>query len=357
MQKIFMRHAIFLMFNCYSKGISIPTSISPKVIQVRNIAFLFTIVLTMQVLFTSKTHAEERNAEEKKVNHQVLGQDKGHVVHLDENGGILFQFKVKAQSHDIWKLANGNYLFLTAPATISEVSPKHEVVWSYSSKPAGDYTGKIEVHAFQPLENDLFMIAETGNKRIIEVDRTGKIQKIVPLTVDNPHPHTDTRMARKLASGNYLVCHEADGILREYDATGKVVWSYKMELGGRPETPGHGVEGHGTKLFGAVRLPNGNTLIAGGNNNRVLEVNPQGEIVWSINHDELPNIKLAWVTTLHVLPNGNIIFGNCHAGPENPQLIEVTKDKKVVWTFSDFKNFGNSLATAQILGVKGDVIR
>ena len=50
---------------------------------------------------------------------------------------------------------------------------------------------------------------------------------------------------------------------------------------------------------------------------------------------ELPGIRLAWVTTLHQLPNGNRIVGNCHAGPENPQLIEVTRDKKVVWTFAD----------------------
>jgi hypothetical protein len=60
---------------------------------------------------------------------------------------------------------------------------------------------------------------------------------------------------------------------------------------------------------------------------------------------------LAWVTTLHALPNGNIIVGNCHAGPENPQLFEVTRDKKVVWTFRDFNTFGNSLASAHVLGL------
>jgi len=135
------------------------------------------------------------------------------------------------------------------------------------------------------------------------------------------------------------------------------VWSYKLELGGRPRSPGHGPEGHGVEVFGAIRKSDGNTLIAGGNNNRVLEVNPKGEIVWNIGHDELPGIRLAWVTSLHLLPNGNLIVGNCHAGPENPQLFEITRDKKVVWTFKDFKTFGNSLAAAQILNVKGNVIR
>jgi hypothetical protein len=71
----------------------------------------------------------------------------------------------------------------------------------------------------------------------------------------------------------------------------------------------------------------------------------------------LPKIQLAWVTTLEVLPNGNIVIGNCHAGPDNPQVIEITRAKQVVWTFRDFKNFGNSTPTSQVLDVVGTVYR
>jgi hypothetical protein len=87
-------------------------------------------------------------------------------------------------------------------------------------------------------------------------------------------------------------------------------------------------------------MPNGHTLIAGGNNNRVIEVDKDGKIVWSIGHDELPGIRLAWVTTLELEENGNVIVGNCHAGPKNPQLFEVTREKKVVWTYSDDRKAG-----------------
>ena len=139
------------------------------------------------------------------------------------------------------------------------------------------------------------------------------------------------------------------------DAQGNVIWSYTLDLGGRPRSPGHGVEGHGTELFSAYRLENGNTLIGGGNNNRVIEVNSDGAIVWSVDQKELPGITLAWVTVLHRLPNGNTIINNCHAaGPGNPQLIEVTKDKQVVWTFKDFENFGDSLAATRVLDEAGD---
>ena len=106
-----------------------------------------------------------------------------------------------------------------------------------------------------------------------------------------------------------------------------------------------------------MRLNNGNTLIATGNGHSVIEVTPQKRIVWELHQDDLPGIKLAWVTTLQALPNGNVILGNCHAGPDNPQLFEVTRAKKVVWTFKDFKTFGNGLAATQVLDIKGKVIR
>jgi hypothetical protein len=288
---------------------------------------------------------------------RILAADKGKVSIVDRNGTVEWEFPTKAEVHDLWMLPNGNVLLPLGPATIAEVTPDKRIAWRYDCKQKPGYTGRIEVHAFQPLDDGKVMIAESGNARIVEVDRSGTVVKEVLLRVDRPNPHRDTRMARKLKSGNYLVCHEADGAVREYDAAGKVVWEYGLELSDRPRSPGHGVEGHGVEVYGAVRLTNGNTLIAGGNNNRVLEVSPNGEIVWKIDHQELPNVRLAWVTQLHVLPNGNVVVGNCHAGAANPQLFEVTRDKKVVWTFKNFQTFGNGLAASQLLGAPPGTIR
>lgn len=285
--------------------------------------------------------------------YRVLAQDKGKVAIVAADGTVEWEVECKYNSHDIHLLPNGNLLLHTAAATVTEMTPKKEVVWKYEAKPKEGYTGKVEVHAFERLADGNTMVAESGNRRIVEVDKAGKIVKEVPLMVKKPDPHRDTRLVRKLDTGNYLVCHEGDGCVREYDPAGKVVWTYELDLAGRPRSPGHGPEGHGTEVFGAVRLANGNTLIAGGNNNRVFEVDKSGTVVWSIDQKELPGITLAWVTTLHVLPNGNLIVGNCHAGAENPQLFEVTRDKKVVWQFKNHAVFGNSLAAAQVLDLKG----
>lgn len=291
-------------------------------------------------------------ADPKHPGYRVLAQDKGHVALVGPDGKVEWEVECKYNSHDIALLPNGNFLLHTAAATVTEMTPKKEVVWKYEAKPKEGYKGRIEVHAFQRLADGNTMVAESGNRRIVEVNKDGKIVKEVALKVEKPDPHRDTRMVRKLDPGTYLVCHEGDGCVREYDGAGKVVWEYKLDLGGRKEAPGHGPEGHGTSVYGAIRLANGNTVIAGGNNNRVLEVTKDGKVVWSIDQKELDGITLAWVTTLHVLPNGNLIVGNCHAGEGNPQLFEVTRDKKVVWQFRDFKTFGNSLATAHVLGIK-----
>jgi hypothetical protein len=279
--------------------------------------------------------------------HRVLGADKGRVAIVNAKGEVEWEAPSPFQVHDLWRLANGNILFHTSATKVVEIAPDKRVVWSYESRPKSGYTGPVEVHAFQRLENGLTMIAESGNRRIVEVDRDGHIVHEIALVVENPHPHRDTRLARKLENGHYLVCHEGDGKIREYDSVGKVVWTYALDLAGRPRTGGH--DGHGTEVFGALRLKNGNTLIATGNGNRVIEVTPAGKTIWSLEHDELPGVRLYWVTTLKVLANGNIVVGNCHAGPNNPQLFEVTRDKKVVWTFKDFRTFGNDLAAAQVL--------
>lgn len=289
--------------------------------------------------------------------YSVLAADNGKVSIVNAKGEVEWQVDNRAEVHDIAMLANGNIMFTTNPTTVVEMNRDKKIVWKHEAKQKAGYQGRIEIHAFQRLEDGNTMIAESGNARIVEVNAKGEIVKEIPLTVEKPNAHRDTRMARKLANGHYLVCHEGDGKVREYDATGKVVWTYTLDLGGRPRSNGHGPEGHGNEVYGAIRLENGNTLIATGNGNRVVEVNKDGKTVWSVDQKELPGITLAWVTMLQVLPNGNVIIGNCHAGRDNPQLIEVTREKKVGWTFKNFKTFGNGLAASQVLGITGNVLR
>jgi len=268
------------------------------------------------------------------------------------DGSLEWEIKVGA-IHDAWVLPNGNILFQQGWTKIVEMTAQKKTVWSYDAARMNGNEGKrVEVHSFQRLEDALTMIVESGPARIIEVDTEGKIQHEVKLKVDHPNPHSDTRLVRKIANGHYLVAHESDGYVREYDRDGKIVWDFAVPLFGKERKGGHVPEAFGNSLFSAVRLANGNTLIGGGNGHVVLEVTPAKQIVWKVEQNDLAGITLAWVTRVERLPNGNTLIGNCHAGPENPQFIEVTPEKKVVWTFKDFKNFGNSTPVQAVLSAK-----
>jgi len=262
--------------------------------------------------------------------------------------------------HDIHVLENGNILVQQGMQKISEIDPNaKEVVWSYDAQTSNGNEGKkLEVHAFQPLADDRFMLAESGTGRIIEIDREGKLLKEIPLKRDNPHPHMDTRLVRKLDNGHYLVCHEGDGFVREYDGEGAVVWEYDVPLFDKEPAGGHGPDAWGDKTFSALRLPNGNTLLSTGNGHSVLEVTPEKEIVWQLSQNDLPDVTFAWVTTLEVLPNGNYIIGNCHAGEGQPILVEVEpKSKKLVWKFDRFDDFGNNVSNSIVLNAPEGRIR
>ncbi len=283
---------------------------------------------------------------------------KGRIAIVAADGSTEWEYRI-GPLHDLHRLGNGHILFQTSWTRLVEVDPAdNRVVWEYDSAKANGNAGKaVEVHAFQRLANGDTMIVESGVGRIIEVDAEGVLKKAIPLKRNYPSTHSDTRLARKLDNGHYLVAHERDGWVREYDPEGNVVWEYDVPLFGREPKPGHGPEAFGDQCFCAVRLKNGNTLIASGNGHSVIEVTPDREIVWKLEQRELPGIQLAWVTTLEVLPSGNIVIGNCHAGPEHPQIVEITRDKQVVWTFRDFERFGDATTNTQILEVDGKPVR
>lgn len=253
------------------------------------------------------------------------------------------------QIHDLQLLPNGHLLYQQGWTRVVELDAARQPAWEYDVKGNGNADRPVEVHAFQRLPDGLTMLVESGPARIIEVDRDGTIRHEVPLTVSTPSVHSDTRNARKTAAGTYLVAHEKDGVVREYDTTGAVIWEFAVPLFGRARRGGHGPEAFGNQVYSAERLADGNTLIGTGNGHGVLEVTPGKEIVWRIDQHDLPGIVLAWVTQVRRLANGNTILVNCHAGPDQPQIIEVTPEKRVVWTFRDFTTFGNSLPVAIVL--------
>lgn len=243
-----------------------------------------------------------------------------------------------ANCNDLWVLPSGNLLFNTGHG-VREVTREKKVVF--------DYQSKSEIYACQRLSNGNTFIGECNAGRLLEVDPAGKIVKeirLLPEGKDGGHGYI--RNARQLTNGNYLVAHYGDQVVREYDPAGKEARSIPAQ--GGPHS--------------VVRLPNGNTLITCGDRpggNRVFEVDPAGKTVWEVKGDELPGVSLKFIAGVQRLPNGNTVIcnwlGHGKFG-EAPHLVEVTRDKRVVWSFADHKTM-RTISSVQLLDVPGNAIR
>ena len=71
--------------------------------------------------------------------YRVLAQDKGKVAIVGTDGKVEWEVECKYNSHDVHLLPNGNLLLHTGPVTVTEMTPKKEVVWKYEAKPKDGY--------------------------------------------------------------------------------------------------------------------------------------------------------------------------------------------------------------------------
>lgn len=227
----------------------------------------------------------------------------------------------RAGARDGWVLPDGNVLIAWGDV-VREFTPQKDVVFEYKLNPANS-----EIGTAQRLANGNTLITELGTKpRLLEVDVDGKVAVEVALQPETDNAHMQTRMARKLASGNYLVPHLLAFKVKEYTPAGKVVSSFPTDmeaLGGRAAK---------NWPFTAIRLEGGNTLVCLTNGNKVVEMDAKGNVIWKVSNADLPGNPIDDACGGQRLPNGNTVITAYHA-KKGVKLLEVTPDKEIVWTF------------------------
>lgn len=259
----------------------------------------------------------------------------GKVFLVSADGKVEWDYPA-ANCNDLWVLPNGNLLFNTGHG-VREVTRAKQVVF--------DYQSKSEIYACQRLTNGHTFVGECNAGRLLEVSPSGQILKeirLLPGGKDGGHGYM--RNARRLENGHYLVAHYSEQVVREYDPAGIVLRAIPA-VGGP-----HSV----------VRVPNGHTLISCGDQtggSRVFEVDEAGNTVWEVKANELPGVSLKFVAGLQRLPNGNTVICNWLGHGQfgkAPHLVEVTPDKRVIWSFADHELM-KTISSVQLLDVKRDV--
>jgi hypothetical protein len=266
------------------------------------------------------------NAKGEEIKHSFLGVGVANkVVIVGEDEKIEWSLDLPAS--DGWVLPSGNVL-LALYATkefpnggVVEVDRKtKEFVFAYKGH-------QKETSTVVLLSDGNLLVAELGPEpRAVVINRKGELVHSMPLQCQKENAHMQTRMLRVLPNGNYLAPHLLDFAVKEYDPkTGKVVNSFATDERGRDRKDWP---------FTAIRLENGNTLIACTNGNRIVEVDDKGKIVWSVTNEDLGEELFNDACGAQRLPNGNTVVSSYHASGKQVKLFEITREKKVVWRYS-----------------------
>lgn len=278
--------------------------------------------------------------------HPMLYAGEGfNTLFLVNGGKVIWTYSAGGggEIDDVWLMSNGHILF-TLQHSVREVTPQKEIVWHYDAPPG------TEIHSAQPIGLDKVLFVQNGlpPKAIVINKKSGvtEVEHALPAVslTDPKTVHPQFRRIRMTAAGTYLCpCLKMDKVV-EFDKDFKEIWSYAIP------TP-----------WVAVRLHNGNTLIADERDRLVREVSPKGETVWEFGQKDIPaeaDLTLNNIQTTDRLANGNTVIFSHIAGkkreerPNLIQAIEVTPDKKIVWVLQDWKNLGPA-TTAQFLDQPG----
>ncbi|MCC7374631.1 MAG: hypothetical protein IT581_08240 [Verrucomicrobiales bacterium] len=241
----------------------------------------------------------------------------GKTAIIDEDGKVEWEYR--PSSRDGFVLPNG-HLLIAWNDKVEEVTRDKQVVLSYALSAANR-----EISTTARLANGNTLVTELGPRpRLLEISAAGAVAREFPLLPETDNTHMQTRMARQLSSGNFLVPHLLAFAVKEYAPDGTVVSTIHTDL---PELGGRASE---SWPFTAIRLGNGNTLVSLTHGNQVVEFARDGRVAWRLTNREAGGL-LKDPCGVQRLANGNTVIGS-HGATQGISIIEVTPELKIVWT-------------------------
>ena len=236
---------------------------------------------------------------------------------IGEDGKAEWEYQ--GASRDGFVLPHGNVLVAFSDK-VEEVTRDKRVVFAY----ALDRENR-EIGTAQRLYDGNTLVTELGPRPRLRVVRPdGTVARQVPLQPETDNAHMQTRMARQLRNGNFLVPHLLAFAIKEYAPDGRIVRTFRTDfddLGGRPAE---------NWPFTAIRLDDGNTVASLTHGNKVVELSPAGDIVWKVTNDDVKGL-FKDPCGAQRLANGNTVVGS-HGATKGISMVEVTRDRKIVWT-------------------------
>ncbi len=232
-------------------------------------------------------------------------------VALTAGGNILYSYKKGA------KVVNWN----------------HEVVWDYV------VSESQELQSATLLSDGGALLGICGNPALfIEVDKEGRETHRMAFDLGIAKPHSQFRQVFQLKNGNYLVPLMSVRKVMEISRDGALVKEY--EVGG--------------KVFSSLELADGNWLLPCGDDHYYLVMDGKtGKKVKKVTSNDVKGAAFWFVAQVLELQNENLLVCNWGGHTkgvvvDEPQLIELDGEGKVVWSLRDKQNVGKVSAAYYI---------
>lgn len=170
--------------------------------------------------------------------------------------------------------------------------------------------------------------------------RTGTLS--IPAKYHDQHGQLGNVYA--VGQDRYLAQLWGQGTALEVDQQSEEVWRYQVPQYGPGRFPA------GT-MQDLLRLPTGNTLLACGTQARLLEVSPQGEVVWELTAQDAPELNFTNACGLQLLRDGSVLVTNFLRGNSGRGVhaFRLSEDRRITWTWADHDNF---TATSQVWAIE-----
>lgn len=285
---------------------------------------LLTVIGSALLMF-SATSCKQQAPTEKLL---LGGSGWNKVVVIDKNTKqVEWEYPIQEgwECNSVVSAPNGNVL-LSYKKGAKMVDKAKQDVWDI---PAPDST---EMQTVRELPDGNYLLAWCGHPAVImEVSPDGKILSQTQYETGIENPHAQFRQVNKNDRGNYLIPLFATSEVREVSPAGEVVNVTKLE--GTP--------------FTTLKKADGNYWVACGDAHSLVDVNlDNAQIAKKYGENDFDGARLFFVASLYPTADGGLYISNWQGHDANavaansPQLFEVDKDGKVIWSLNDNKNFG-----------------
>ncbi len=259
-----------------------------------------------------------------RIRHRLMffeyGNCPNRFVELAADGTMIREFRPRSIAVIFQTLPNGNlvYAYGGKPTGVVEIDAHNQTVWNYTSHCP-------QVLGCERLANGNTLVAEQGPCQVVEVDHDGKVVHVTKLFTNQTAYHLQVRNIHRLENGDILAAHEGDGAIREYSPSGQIVWQYAgVENTGDGAAPAqwqHADRRRDAEAADRSLTRRENRL--GVHRGRRAAAQPGLGVEHSdLEERQLPRRQFSPRTR----------GARAHA-------FEITRDKKVVWTFADHKRF------------------